>query len=121
MPRKKKLPNRRMGYTQKAVIGGQSIYLRTGEYPDGSLGEIFCSLQKEGEISRSLLNAFCIVTSIALQHGVPLEEIAGHFVHAHFEPCGVVQGDREIRMSSSILDYIFRRLLLDYGKGKQGV
>ena len=109
-----KLPQRRNGYTQKMVVGGQSLYLRTGEYPDGRLGEIFVSLGKEGDLISSLINSFCIVTSIALQSGTPLEDLVKNFVFSKFEPSGQVQNHAHIKMASSILDVIFRDLAINY-------
>ena len=109
-----KLPNRRNGYTQKMVVGGQSLYLRTGEYDDGKLGEIFVSLGKEGDLISSLINSFCIVTSIALQSGTPLEDLVKNFVFSKFEPSGQVLNHPDIKMATSILDAIFRDLAINY-------
>ncbi len=109
-----KLPNRRRGYTQKMVVGGQSLYLRTGEYEDGRLGEIFVSLGKEGDLISSLINSFCIVTSIALQSGTPLEDLVKNFIFSKFEPAGQVLNHPDIKMASSILDAIFRDLAINY-------
>ena len=109
-----KLPNRRKGYTQKAVVGGHKVYLRTGEYEDGSLGEIFIDMHKEGAAFRSLMNSFAIAISIGLQYGVPLEELVEAFSYTRFEPSGIVQGNDTIKMATSVLDYIFRELAISY-------
>ena len=111
---RKKLPDRRGGYTQKMIVGGQSVYLRTGEYPDGTLGEIFISMGKEGELISSLLNSFCIAISIALQSGSKLEDFVKNFVYSKFEPSGMVRNHEHIKMTSSILDAIFRDLAINY-------
>ena len=108
------LPNRRCGFTQKSRIGGHKVYLRTGEYEDGSLGEIFIDMHKEGAAFRCLMNNFAIAVSLGLQHGTPLEEYTDAFTFTKFEPSGVVQGSECIKMSSSILDYIFRELAVYY-------
>jgi ribonucleoside-diphosphate reductase alpha chain len=108
------LPNRRSGYTQKAKIGGHSLFLRTGEYPDGSLGELFLDMHREGAAFRSLLNSFAIAVSLGLQYGVPLEEFVDAFVFTRFEPNGVVQGHENIKITTSVLDFIFRDLALSY-------
>ncbi len=108
------LPNRRKGYTQKARVGGHKVYLRTGEYEDGRLGEIFIDMHKEGAAFRSLMNNFAIAISIALQYGVPLEEFVEAFVFTRFEPAGLVDGNDSIKMATSILDYIFRELAVSY-------
>jgi ribonucleoside-diphosphate reductase alpha chain len=108
------LPNRRKGYTQKAKIGGHSLFLRTGEYPDGSLGELFLDMHREGAAFRSLLNSFAIAVSLGLQYGVPLEEYVDAFVFTRFEPNGVVQGHDNIKITTSVLDFIFRDLALNY-------
>ncbi|HUX12936.1 MAG TPA: adenosylcobalamin-dependent ribonucleoside-diphosphate reductase [Spirochaetia bacterium] len=108
------LPNRRKGYTQKAKIGNHSIFLRTGEYADGHLGEIFLDMHKEGAAFRSLLNSFAIAVSLGLQYGVPLEEYVDAFVFTRFEPNGVVRGHDNIKMVTSVLDFIFRDLALSY-------
>ncbi|MCL2381640.1 MAG: adenosylcobalamin-dependent ribonucleoside-diphosphate reductase [Treponema sp.] len=110
------LPNRRKGYTQKAKIGGHSIFIRTGEYEDGSLGEIFLDMHKEGAAFRSLLNSFAIAVSLGLQYGVPLEEYVDAFTFSRFEPNGVVQGHEYVKMSTSVIDYIFRDLAISYLK-----
>ena len=110
------LPSRRDGYTQKAKIGGHSLFLRTGQYPDGSLGEIFLDMHREGAAFRSLLNSFAIAVSLGLQYGVPLEEYVDAFVFTRFEPNGIVQGHDNIKISTSVLDFIFRDLALAYLK-----
>ena len=109
-----RLDNRRRGYTQKAVVGGHKVYLKTGEYADGSLGEIFIDMHKEGAAFRSLMNNFAIAVSIGLQYGVPLEEFVESFTFTRFEPSGMVEGNETIKMSTSILDYIFRELAISY-------
>ncbi|HET6469360.1 MAG TPA: vitamin B12-dependent ribonucleotide reductase, partial [Geminicoccaceae bacterium] len=111
---RKKLPSRRKGYTQKAVVGGHKVYLRTGEYEDGTLGEIFIDMHKEGAAFRSLMNSFAIAISIGLQYGVPLEEYVEAFSYTRFDPSGVVQGNDTIKMATSVLDYIFRELAISY-------
>lgn len=114
MGRRHRLPDRRAGYTQKARIGNHKIYLRTGEYEDGSLGEIFLDMHKEGAAFRSMTNCFAIAVSLGLQHGVPLEEFVDAFLFTRFEPNGVVQGNPHIKMTTSIIDYIFRELAITY-------
>ncbi len=111
---RKSLPNRRKGYTQKAKIGGHSVFVRTGEYEDGSLGEIFLDMHKEGAAFRSILNSFAISVSLGLQYGVPLEEYIDAFTFTKFEPNGVVGGHDYIKMATSVLDYIFRDLAISY-------
>ncbi|MBV9149664.1 MAG: vitamin B12-dependent ribonucleotide reductase [Candidatus Eremiobacteraeota bacterium] len=108
------MPHRRSGYTQKAVVGGHKVYLRTGEYDDGTLGEIFVDMHKEGAAFRSLMNNFAIAVSLGLQHGVPLEEYVEAFTFTRFEPNGPVVGHENIKMATSILDYIFRELAVSY-------
>ena len=112
--RRRRLPDRRAGYTQKARIGNHKIYLRTGEYEDGTLGEIFIDMHKEGAAFRSMTNCFAIAVSLGLQHGVPLEEFVDAFLFTRFEPNGVVQGNPHIKMTTSIIDYIFRELAITY-------
>ncbi len=107
-------PNRRKGYTQKATVGGHKVYLRTGEYEDGKLAEIFIDMHKEGAAFRSLMNNFAIAISIALQYGVPLEEFVDSFTFTRFEPSGTVSGNDTIKMATSILDYLFRELAVSY-------
>ncbi|MEI8395019.1 MAG: vitamin B12-dependent ribonucleotide reductase [Rhodospirillaceae bacterium] len=109
-----KLPHRRKGYTQKAIIGGHKLYLRTGEYEDGKLGEVFIDMHKEGAAFRSLMNNFAIAISIGLQYGVPLEEFVEAFTFTRFEPSGMVQGNDAIKMATSVIDYIFRELAISY-------
>ena len=109
-----RLPHRRKGYTQKATVGGHKVYLRTGEYGDGRIGEIFIDMHKEGAAFRSLMNGFAIAVSIGLQYGVPLEEFVDCFTFTRFEPSGTVTGNDAIKMSTSILDYIFRELAISY-------
>jgi ribonucleoside-diphosphate reductase alpha chain len=111
---REKMPDRRKGYTQKAVVGGHKVYLRTGEYDDGRLGEIFVDMHKEGATLRSLLNNFAIAISLGLQYGVPLEEYVDAFTFTRFEPAGSVQGNDTIKMATSILDYVFRELAISY-------
>ena len=111
---RQRLPHRRKGYTKKAIVGGHKVYLRTGEYEDGKLGELFIDMHKEGAAFRSLMNNFAIAVSIGLQYGVPLEEFVEAFTFTRFEPQGMVQGNDMIKMSSSILDYIFRELAISY-------
>ena len=111
---RRKLPHRRKGYTQKAVVGGHKVYLRTGEYEDGPLGEIFIDMHKEGAAFRSLMNNFAIAISIGLQYGVPLEEYVEAFTFTRFDPSGIVEGNDTIKMATSILDYIFRELAVSY-------
>ncbi|MDP2791936.1 MAG: adenosylcobalamin-dependent ribonucleoside-diphosphate reductase [Rectinemataceae bacterium] len=108
------LPNRRAGYTQKAKIGGHSVFVRTGEYEDGTIGEIFLDMHKEGAAFRSILNSFAIAVSLGLQYGVPLEEYMDAFTFTKFEPNGMVQGHDYIKMASSVLDFIFRDLGISY-------
>jgi ribonucleoside-diphosphate reductase alpha chain len=109
-----KMPGRRKGYTQKASVGGHKVYLRTGEYDDGQLGEIFIDMHKEGAAFRSLMNNFAIAISLGLQYGVPLEEYVEAFTFTRFEPAGLVQGNETIKNATSILDYIFRELAVSY-------
>ena len=111
---RERLPDRRKGYTQKAVVGGHKVYLRTGEYADGRIGEIFIDMHKEGAAFRSLMNNFAIAISVGLQYGVPLEEYVDAFTFTRFEPAGLVQGNDAIKNATSILDYIFRELAISY-------
>ncbi|HSO41388.1 MAG TPA: vitamin B12-dependent ribonucleotide reductase, partial [Rhodospirillales bacterium] len=113
-PDRHSLPSRRKGYTQKAKVGGHKVYLRTGEYEDGRLGEIFIDMHKEGAAFRSLMNNFAIAISIGLQYGVPLDEFVEAFTFTRFEPAGPVEGNDSIKMATSILDYIFRELATSY-------
>jgi ribonucleoside-diphosphate reductase alpha chain len=112
--RRRRLPDRRAGYTQKARIGNHKMYIRTGEYEDGTLGEIFIDMHKEGAAFRSMTNCFAIAVSLGLQHGVPLEEYVDAFLFTRFEPNGIVQGNPYIKMTTSIIDYIFRELAITY-------
>ena len=112
--KRRRLPDRRKGYTQKAKINGQTVYIRTGDYENGELGEIFIDMAKEGAAFRSLLNSFAIAISLGLQHGVPLEEFVDAFVFTRFEPSGPVAGNSRIKMSTSVIDYIFRELAVSY-------
>lgn len=112
--KRRRLPDRREGYTQKAKINGQSVYIRTGEYENGQLGEIFIDMHREGAAFRSLLNCFAISISLGLQHGVPLEEFVDAFVFTRFEPSGIVTGNVRIKMATSVIDYIFRELAVTY-------
>jgi ribonucleoside-diphosphate reductase alpha chain len=111
---REKLPQRRKGYTQKAIVGGHKVYLRTGEYEDGQLGEIFIDMHKEGAGFRAMMNNFAIAVSVGLQYGVPLEEFVEAFTFTKFEPAGMVQGNDSIKNATSILDYIFRELAVSY-------
>ncbi len=112
--KRRPMPQRRSGYTQKATIAGHKVYLRTGEYEGGQLGEIFIDMHKEGAAFRSLMNNFAIAISLGLQHGVPLEEFVEAFTFTRFEPNGPVIGHDHIKMATSILDYIFRELAVSY-------
>ncbi len=114
MRERERMPDRRKGYTQKAVVGGHKVYLRTGEYDDGRLGEIFIDMHKEGAALRSLLNNFAIAVSLGLQYGVPLDEYVDAFTFTRFEPSGPVQGNDSIKYATSILDYVFRELAVSY-------
>ncbi len=111
---REKMPERRKGYTQKAIVGGHKVYLRTGEYEDGALGEIFIDMHKEGAGFRAMMNNFAIAVSVGLQYGVPLEEFVDAFTFTRFEPAGMVQGNDSIKNATSILDYIFRELAVSY-------
>jgi ribonucleoside-diphosphate reductase alpha chain len=111
---REKLPSRRKGYTQKATVGGHKVYLRTGEYEDGKLGEIFIDMHKEGAALRAMMNNFAIAVSVGLQYGVPLEEFVDAFTFTKFEPAGMVQGNDSIKNATSILDYVFRELAVSY-------
>ncbi len=108
------MPDRRKGYIQKATIGDHKVYLHTGEYEDGKIGEIFIDTSKEGELVKALMNNFAIAVSLGLQYGVPLDEFISAFVGTKFEPSGKVQGNDRILTASSILDYIFRELAISY-------
>ncbi len=113
-PGRRRLPDRRKGYIQKASVGGHKVYLHTGEYDDGAVGEIFIDMHKEGAAFRSLMNNFAIAVSIGLQYGVPLEEFVDAFLFTRFEPSGPVKGNDSIRHATSILDYVFRELAVSY-------
>ena len=108
------MPDRRKGYIQKATIGDHKVYLHTGEYEDGKIGEIFIDTSKEGELVKALMNNFAIAVSLGLQYGVPLDEFVSAFVETKFEPSGKVHGNDRILSASSILDYIFRELAISY-------
>lgn len=114
MREREKMPDRRKGYTQKAVVGGHKVYLRTGEYDDGRIGEIFIDMHKEGAALRSFINNFAIAVSLGLQYGVPLDEYVDAFTFTRFEPAGPVQGNDSIKYATSILDYVFRELAVSY-------
>ncbi len=111
---RRRMPHRRKGYTQKAIVGGHKVYLRTGEYKDGTLGEIFLDMYKEGAGFRAMMNNFAIAVSVGLQYGVPLEEFVDAFTFTKFEPAGMVQGNDSIKNATSILDYVFRELAVSY-------
>ena len=113
-PARRRLPQRRKGYTQKATVGGHKIYLRTGEYDDGGIGEVFLDMHKEGASFRSLMNNFAIAISIGLQYGVPLDEFVDAYTFTRFEPSGRVDGNEAIKMATSVLDYVFRELAISY-------
>ena len=110
----RRLPKKRLGFTQEARVGGQKVYLRTGEYADQRLGEIFVDMHKEGATMRSMTNCFAIAISIGLQYGVPLEEFVDAFTFTNFQPNGIVAGHPNIKHASSIIDYVFRLLALEY-------
>ena len=109
-----KMPDRRKGYIQKVTIGDHKIYLHTGEYDDGKVGEIFIDMNKEGELVKALMNNFAIAISLGLQYGVPLDEFVDAFIETKFEPSGEIKGNDRILSASSILDYIFRELAISY-------
>ena len=109
-----KMPDRRKGYIQKATVGNHKVYLHTGEYEDGKIGEIFIDTSKEGELVKALMNNFAIAISLGLQYGVPLDEFVNAYVETKFEPSGKVHGNDRILSASSILDYIFRELAISY-------
>jgi ribonucleoside-diphosphate reductase alpha chain len=112
--RRNRLPQRRKGFTQKASVGGHKVYIRTGEYEDGVVGEIFLDMHREGAAFRSLMNCFAIAVSLGLQYGVPLEEYVDAFVFTRFEPSGIVGGHERIKMATSVIDYVFRELAITY-------
>ena len=109
-----RMPDRRKGYIQKAQIGDHKVYLHTGEYNDGKIGEIFIDTNKEGELVKAMMNNFAIAISLGLQYGVPLEEYVDAFIDTKFEPSGKVAGNDRILSASSILDYVFRELAISY-------
>jgi len=111
---RKPLPPRRRGYTQKAVVSGHTVFLRTGEYNDGTLGEIAVDMHKEGAAFRALLNHFAMAVTIGLQYGVPLDEFVDTFMFTRFEPSGVVEGNDAVLVATSIVDYLFRELAISY-------
>jgi ribonucleoside-diphosphate reductase alpha chain len=113
-PGRRRLPDRRKGYIQKAIVGGHKVYLHTGEFDDGELGEVFIDMHKEGAAFRSLMNNFAIAVSLGLQYGVPLEEFVDAYVFTRFDPSGPVTGNDQIKHATSILDYIFRELAISY-------
>ncbi len=113
-PGRRRLPDRRKGYIQKAIVGGHKVYLHTGEFDDGELGELFIDMHKEGAAFRSLMNNFAIAVSLGLQYGVPLEEFVDAYVFTRFDPSGPVRGNDQIKNATSILDYIFRELAISY-------
>jgi ribonucleoside-diphosphate reductase alpha chain len=113
-PGRRRLPDRRKGYIQKSIVGGHKVYLHTGEFDDGEIGEIFIDMHKEGAAFRSLMNNFAIAISLGLQYGVPLEEFVDAYVFTRFEPSGPVQGNDQVKHATSILDYIFRELAISY-------
>jgi ribonucleoside-diphosphate reductase alpha chain len=113
-PQRRKLPARRAGFTQEVTVGEHKLFLRTGEYPDGTLGEIFIDMYKEGASYRALLNCFAVLTSKALQYGVPLEELVDTFTFTRFEPAGPVEGHEYIKNCTSLLDLVFRALGVNY-------
>src|SRR5829696_768676 len=113
-PVRRRLPARRSGFTQEARVAGNKVFLRTGEYEDGTIGEIFIDMHKEGAAFRSMINCFAIAISKGLQYGVPLEEFVETFTFTRFEPQGMVSGHPNIKMATSIIDYVFRVLGLEY-------
>jgi hypothetical protein len=113
-PARRELPARRSGYTQKAAVGGHKLFLRTGEYADGQIGEIFVGLHKEGAAFRGLMDSFAIAVSMGLQHGVKLSEFVETFTFTRFGPAGAVEGDPAVDRATSLLDYIFRNLAVNY-------
>jgi ribonucleoside-diphosphate reductase alpha chain len=113
-PVRRKLPSKRTGFTQEASIAGHKVYLRTGEYEDGTLGEVFIDMHKEGAAYRSMMNCFAISISLGLQYGVPLREFVDKFTFTRFEPSGMVDGHPNVKFATSLVDYIFRVLGLEY-------
>jgi len=112
--RRRDLPARRAGYTQKAAVGGHKLFVRTGEYDDGTLGEVVIALHKEGPAFRGLMDNFALAVSLGLQHGVPLERFVEAFIFTRFGPAGVVEGDPAVKAATSLLDYTFRHLAVNY-------
>ena len=112
--RRARLPKKRLGFTQEAKVGGQKVYVRTGNYADGELGEVFIDMHKEGATMRSMTNCFAIAMSLGLQHGVPLAEYVDAFVYSNFAPNGIVQDHPNIKHASSVIDYIMRLLAFEY-------
>jgi ribonucleoside-diphosphate reductase alpha chain len=113
-PTRRKLPGKRLGFTQEAEVAGHKVYIRTGEYEDGTLGEVFFDMHKEGAAYRSMMNCFAISLSLGLQYGVPLQEFVDKFTFTRFEPSGPVNGHPNVKFATSIVDYIFRVLGLEY-------
>ena len=113
-PVRRKLPAKRRGFTQEANVAGHKVYIRTGEYEDGELGEVFIDMHKEGAAYRSMMNCFAISVSLGLQYGVPLDEFVDKFTFTRFEPSGMVTGHPNVKMATSIVDYIFRVLGMEY-------
>jgi ribonucleoside-diphosphate reductase alpha chain len=114
VPRRRKLPNRRRGYTQKVKINGESVFLRVSEYEDGAVGEIFVNMYKQGAGFGAMLNAFCVAISVGLQYGVPLEKFVDLFIYSRFQPDGFVAGHDQINRCSSAIDFIFQDLALTF-------
>jgi len=108
------LPQRRQGYTHEAIVGGQKIFLGTGEYADGTLGEIFINVNKKEALLSSMLNCFCVAVSLGLQYGVPLEKFVDQFTFTKFDPAGPVQNHSRIKLATSLMDFVFRDLALHY-------
>jgi ribonucleoside-diphosphate reductase alpha chain len=113
-PVRRKLPSKRTGFTQEANVAGHKVYIRTGEYEDGTLGEVFIDMHKEGAAYRSMMNCFAIAISLGLQYGVPLKEFVDKFTFTRFEPSGIVDGHPNVKMATSIVDYIFRVIGMEY-------
>jgi ribonucleoside-diphosphate reductase alpha chain len=111
---RRRLPSKRHGLTQEAKVGGNKVFLRTGEYEDGTLGEIFIDMHKEGAALRSVMNCFAMLVSMALQYGVPLDVLVEQFVFTRFEPQGPVQGHDRVKFATSVIDYVFRALGVEY-------
>jgi ribonucleoside-diphosphate reductase alpha chain len=112
--KRERMPDKRVGYTQKSIVAGHKVYLRTGQYPDGRLGEIFIDMHKEGAAFRSMMNAYAIAISIGLQYGVPVEEYVDAFTFFKFEPAGFVQSHERVKSASSIIDFVWRDLGINY-------